>query len=119
MVESMIGLLRQNKGFTQSTRCYEGFNADSQIPVLPSLLTSTLLFSVLSLFPVSVSCNHSRCDIVFIRPSGWMLTLFAFLSLVLAAKEARTSSVCETYTQNNSSAARRQSVIKEQPTYVA
>lgn len=34
MVESVIGLLKQNQRLTQATRCYEGFLSGTQFPTV-------------------------------------------------------------------------------------
>ncbi len=68
MVKSMIGLLRENQSFTHATRSDEGFPSDSQITAVTPLFTFNILVSSLLSLPVSTSCNHSPCDIVFIRP---------------------------------------------------
>ncbi|CNI26420.1 iso-IS1 ORF2 [Yersinia frederiksenii] len=72
MVESMIGLLRQDQSFIQATRCNEGFPSDSKIPVIQSLSIPTI--SVLTifllpafLFPVLIIRDNSPCDTVFNR----------------------------------------------------
>ncbi|CFR20965.1 hypothetical protein [Yersinia kristensenii] len=75
MVESMIGLLRQNQSFNQATRCYEGFPSDSKI----------LAFSS-SLFSVSTSRHHS---LAILFSSGYwagVLTLFAFSLAIIGCK---------------------------------
>ncbi|WP_145577583.1 hypothetical protein [Yersinia alsatica] len=88
MVESMIGLLRQDQSFMQATRCYEGFLSDSKISVVSSLpiavififtilLFPWLLFSAL-LFSALMSRNNSPCDTVFpqrlflLQAFGWL-----------------------------------------------
>ncbi len=60
MVESMIGLLRQNQSFNQATRCYEGLLSDSKIPVFSS-----------SSFPVSTSRYHSLAILFSSGLLGW------------------------------------------------
>ncbi|CNE29194.1 Uncharacterised protein [Yersinia bercovieri] len=64
MVESMIGLLRQDQSFTQATRCDEGSPSDSQFPALLSVSTPDLL-SPTFLFPLFISLKTPRCDTVF------------------------------------------------------
>ncbi len=66
MVESMIGLLRQDQSFTQATRCDEGSPSDSQFPAPLSVSTPDLL-SPTFLFPILISLNTPRCDTVFTR----------------------------------------------------
>ncbi|CNH75943.1 Uncharacterised protein [Yersinia pekkanenii] len=53
MVEAMIGLLRQNKIFTQTTRCSEGSRNDADFPTILLLSTPDVL-----LFPVLISRNN-------------------------------------------------------------
>ncbi|CQI90229.1 Uncharacterised protein [Yersinia rohdei] len=103
MVESMIGLLRQDQSFILTTRCYEGLLSDAKIPSTLPLSVSTI--SVISLLSTSLSLvlilpNNSPCDTVFTR-LFLLFNLFRCLHylhfhwLLLAAKEAETSSVCE------------------------
>ncbi|CNL16052.1 iso-IS1 ORF2 [Yersinia enterocolitica] len=66
MVESMIGLLRQDQSLTQATRCDEGSPSDSQFLAVLSVSTSDLLFPTL-LLPLFISCNTLPCDTVFTR----------------------------------------------------
>ncbi|AIN19429.1 hypothetical protein CH54_691 [Yersinia rochesterensis] len=75
MVESMIGLLRQNQSFNQATRCYEGLLSDSKIPVFLS-----------SSFPVSTSRYHSLAILFSSGLLGWGLTLFAFSLAIIGCK---------------------------------
>lgn len=66
MVESMIGLLRQDQSFTLATRCYEGSPSDSQFPAVLSVSTLDQLSPIL-LFPLFISGNTLPCDTVFTR----------------------------------------------------
>ncbi len=111
MVESMIGLLRQDHCFTPATRCYECSTSDSHFPAVLSLSIPTIFLFPALLFQVFMSRNTPPCDtvltsVLFLPKSFWGLGAEAtriFNWLLLAAKEAKTSSVCETYTQNSSS----------------
>ncbi|CNH46447.1 iso-IS1 ORF2 [Yersinia mollaretii] len=67
MVESMIGLLRQDQSLTQATRCDEGFPSDSQFPVLPSITSPNLLSPMFLPHYLFISCNTLPCDTVFTR----------------------------------------------------
>ncbi|CCQ40843.1 conserved hypothetical protein [Yersinia enterocolitica (type O:5) str. YE53/03] len=86
MVKSMIGLLRKNQSFIQATRCYEGINSDSQIPVLPSSCAVNILSSPVFPSLVSTSRNNSPCDIVSLRLLNRMSTLFAFSLAIIGCK---------------------------------
>lgn len=97
MVESMIGLLRQDQSLTQATRCDEGFPSDSQFPVLPSITSPNLLspmFLPHYLSPVTPSLAILFSLEPLARLSVYVIRIFHWL--LLAAKEAKTSSVCET-----------------------
>ncbi|CNH46162.1 Uncharacterised protein [Yersinia massiliensis] len=63
MVESMIGLLRQEQDFTQATRYYEGFSSDPQFPVVQSLSLPNILTPT-SVLLVYIPCNTLPCDTV-------------------------------------------------------
>ncbi len=97
MVESMIGLLRQEQSFTQATRCDEGSPSDSQFPALLSVSTPDLL-SPTFLFPLFISLKTPVAILFSLQLLGslsvYMIRIFHWL--LLAAKEAKTSSVCET-----------------------
>ncbi|OVZ90239.1 hypothetical protein CBW58_15965 [Yersinia frederiksenii] len=83
MVESMIGLLRQDQSFMQATRCYEGFLSDSKISVVSSLPIAVICIFTILLFPwllfsALMSRNNSPCDTVFpqrlflLQAFGWL-----------------------------------------------
>ncbi len=94
MVESVIGLLKQNQRLTQATRCYEGFLSGTQFPTVRLLSP----FDILWLFSALMARNTPLAILFSSKPIPGLvfIAMRIFHWLLLAAKEAKTSSVCET-----------------------
>ncbi|CFQ86101.1 Uncharacterised protein [Yersinia frederiksenii] len=80
MVESMIGLLRQDQSFMQATRCYEGSLFDSKISVVQPLPVPAIFILKILSFPqllllALILRNNSPCDTV-IPQMLFLLKLF-------------------------------------------
>lgn len=76
MVESVIGLLKQNQRLTQATRCYEGFLSGTQFPTVRLLSP----FDILWLFSALMARNTPLAILFFIQAHTrlWCLLLCAF-----------------------------------------